>query len=329
VAAVLLRLDHELREDRGVHRLGEDRVGGQEEHPRRLVGHDGTGLAAAQHDGAAEEDPGPRVQDHAPAGVAEHLTHLVVQLPSGSEAEPGRPARPEEDGHVGHHPPGAGHHEEPALARAQVEAGIVADRRPEHEQGRHHHDGVADRRSHGDREAALGLQHAGGDGAGGVEDDLGDEEAQQEGDQLALLVGHVVRHAEGECMGQPGRGQHAGHADGTHAKDGDAQDPTGDVLGVPVAAALQQGDEGGDQDGRQGAGGQELEQHVRQRVGRLEGVAQVAGAQHRRQHEHPPEADRPGDRGHGPHPGRGPGCASAHVASAGGGRSRLAPGPTP
>ena len=83
--------------------------------------------------------------------------------------------------------------------------------------------------------------------------------------------------------------------DGAQQREGHAQHAARDLLGVALVPGLEQVHERGHEHGRQGACGDQLEHHVGDGVGRLEGVAQVGGAEHGGHDEHADEADQPRD----------------------------------
>ena len=106
-----------------------------------------------------------------------------------------------------------------------------------------------------------------------------------------------------------------------HAEAGDPQHRAGDVLRARLVVAVEVDHERRDEHRLQRAGGDQLEQQVRHRVGRLVGVAEVGGAQHGGHDDHQDEPGQPGHRGQHRH--RGGGTGDPHLVP----RRRDRPGP--
>ena len=75
---VALRVERELGLDRGLHRVGEDRVRGEEQHERELVRDDATLDPVAEHDRGAEQDADPHVLEHGPARESHQAAEPLV-----------------------------------------------------------------------------------------------------------------------------------------------------------------------------------------------------------------------------------------------------------
>ena len=131
------------------------------------------------------------------------------------------------------------------------------------------------------------MEHARGDRASCVEDDLGKEEHQQERHQVALLGRHVAGDAERQEAGEQRCGEHADERQRPQEHHGDAEHPAGHLLRLALLAAFEQLDERGDEHGRERARSDQLEDDVGDRVRRLEGVPEVGGAQDRGDDEDP------------------------------------------
>ena len=98
------------------------------------------------------------------------------------------------------------------------------------------------------------------------------------------------------------------HPDGDDAGEDDAADPdelAGEPSGAGAVAGLETGDEGGHEDGREHPAGEELEQHVRDEVGRLVRVAERRRPEGGAHGEHAGEPGEAGDEVPRRDPGRG------------------------
>ena len=160
------------------------------------------------------------------------------------------------------------------------------------------HDRVGDRRHRHDHEAPLGEEHRGGDRADRVEQHLGDEEAQEEGRQGHLLrLDLRVRARRSTAAGRSGWRSTIPITETTAmTASGQAEHPRRQALGLGVVAGPEQVDERGHEHRRERPGGDELEQHVRDRARGLVGVAQVGGAEDGGDHPDLDEADARGTR---------------------------------
>ncbi len=221
----------------------------------------------------------PRPVEHdAPPRVAQHGVHALVAARArrGRSRNPDRSQATSSDADEGHDAAGA--RERRAAARSPVvrsNPGGPSTDACEEREARHHHDGVAHGCGDRHREAPARMEDGDRDRAGGVEHHLGHEEPEEVGHELALVGCDRRRHPEGQEPGEQRCGQHTGECD--HAETGQrhAEHPTGHLLGTALVPRVEQAHEGRHQHGGQRAGGQELEQHVREEVGRLEGVAEV------------------------------------------------------
>ena len=125
---------------------------------------------------------------------------------------------------------------------------------------------------------------------------------------MALLGPDLrVRRAAREQPREQRREDDTEHGDHAEHGEGVAQQPVGQTIGLGVVAGIDERDERRDEHGRQRTGREQLEQHVRDRVGRLERVAEVGRAQHRRDHEHAHEPGQARYSSDAPHADRGPG----------------------
>jgi hypothetical protein len=317
----------ELREDRRVDRLRQDRVGREERHEAELVGHHSPGDLIAHHERGAEQDGDvglerdPRRQPQQPAQLA------VDRAEAGTEAEPRAQQRDRRHPDEADHAERAADREHELLGHREVEARVGPVQRVEDRHRGDEDDGVGDGSHRHDHEAALGEEDRGGHGADRVEQDLRDEEAQEEGRERHLLGLDVgVRGAARQEPGD-GRGEDdADDRDDRHDGQGQAQHARGQPLGLGVVVVPEQVDEGGHQHGREGAGGDELEEDVRDRARGLVGVAEVGGTQDGGDH---PDLDEPhpagGERGDA-HPRRCPrrSFAGHHQRASLRGRARFA-----
>ena len=220
-------------------RLGQHAVGREEEHEPDLVGDDAALDGRPSDDGRAQEQAGRGVQDDAPARSAGASRHpLVAPGPPGPQPETRRPRR-----RRAAHPtkaitppvPATTSRSRSPVDRSKPGSGPATTRKAN--QRGHHHHRVADRRGGGDGEPALGVQDGGGHGARGVQQHLGHEPPDEEGDQLLLLVDHARRHAEREQLGDERGGDDADHGHPAQDDQGDAEHAAGDVLGASVIAA--------------------------------------------------------------------------------------------
>ena len=176
-----------------VDRLGDDAVGSEEHDHGQLVGHDPARHAASGDQRGRQQDPGAGVLQGRPAREAEERPHLTVApgAPDAEpEAEPGdagarrrarrrrrrRPSVPPSASTscslASRSRPGSG----PAICQNASIATTSTTVLPIGADGR-------------EREPVLGVEHGRGDRAEGVEQHLGDEEAQQVGGELDLLGG--------------------------------------------------------------------------------------------------------------------------------------------
>ena len=148
----------------------------------------------------------------------------------------------------------------------------------------------------------MRVQHAGTHHGDNVEEHLREETAQEEGPLGDLRrpirgVGVGDEEEPGERVGEDDPGQD----DDGHGPEGKAEDGPGEAFGVLSTLFVEAGHQGGDEHRRQGARGDELEDEVRQRVGRLVGVAQERGAEDGRDDDdayEAPEAAHERDCGH-------------------------------
>ena len=108
-------------------------------------------------------------------------------------------------------------------------------------------------------------------------------------------IGRVV-DAGGEQARQPRADDDADDRHHAEHDPRDRQQPAGQLLGAPSLAAPEVVDEGRHEHGRQRARGEQLEEHVRDAVRRLEGVAEVGRAEHRRDDHHAQRRRRPATR---------------------------------
>ena len=287
-------------------RLGDDPVRRQEQEPPDLVGdHSALDRGAGDDRGAVQECGEPVLHAGPPRQSQQRPEPLVGTAEPGHEPEARAPHRDRRRRHEGDDTQGATESQEDLLGRGQVEARRRSGEHAEGDQERHHHHGVADGRHGGHHEAAACVQHRGGDGAQPVEHDLRDEEPQQERGQLPLLAGdRRVGDRDGQQVGQPGGSQHADHAHGAQDHQCDAEQLACQVLGARLVPTVQVSDEGRHQHCGQCPRRQQLEQQVRHRVGALERVAQVGGAEHGGDDQDPATTHHTGHGRRGAHPGR-------------------------
>ena len=227
-------LTGEVGEDRGVHRLGEDRVRREEEHERHLV-RDGAALhAVADDDRGAEQQADHRVLEHRPPRQTYDATHVVVVATRarGTSRTPLRQHGDERDAHERGDAEGSADREDERLAGGEVDAsGRDRSTSAEHD---HRHDGddrVADRRDRRHGEVALRVEHRHGDRADRVEHHLRDEEPQQQRRQL-LLLARLQRlvDAPRQQVGDPRCREDPDHRDHAEEQQGDPQQPAGEAL---------------------------------------------------------------------------------------------------
>ncbi len=165
------------------------------------------------------------------------------------------------------------------LGQRQVEVPVAPVQHPEDREGDDEHERVRDRCDRRDREAALRVEHRGRHGPPAVEHDLGDEEPEEErGEALLLRRDLRGRRAGGEDARDLRGERQRDHGDDAEPDERDPEDPGGQALGLLLVAGLEVVHERRDEHGRERAGGEELEQHVRDRGRGLEGVAEVGRA---------------------------------------------------
>jgi hypothetical protein len=220
--------------------------------------------------------------------VADGRAEPHARLPQGDEGNQGH----------GQDTAGGAEPQDEAFGGREGEAGPPAARRavhrPEQAHGGDDDHVVRHRCEGGGREPALAVQQPRGDRPNRVEQDLREEEQEQERPELDLLAadGRIGdRHGEEAHDPRPQQQAHDGH--GAQPDEGEAQHAAGQALGVVAAAGVEEADERRHQHRRQQAGGQQLEQHVRDQVRRLVGVAGERGAQHQPNGEHPQEPGNP------------------------------------
>ena len=142
-----------------------------------------------------------------------------------------------------------------------------------------------------------GVENGRGQRAHAVEDDLGQEEPQQEGAQTHLGRPHRgVVDVRGQEPHDPGPGDDAHHHHRPQPHQAEGQHRARQPFRVLVAAAVEQGHEHGHQGGREQAGGDHVEEDVRDQVCALVGVAQKGRAHGRTHGQHPHEAADPRHR---------------------------------
>ncbi len=141
----------------------------------------------------------------------------------------------------------------------------------------------------------LAVEDGRGDHADGVEHDLGQEEPQEQGAELALGVADGLVVARRERPHDPGRGDGGQRRHGGQQRGQAPQHGAGDTLRLGPTVAVEHLDQRRHEDGLERAGGDQLEEQVRHRVGGLVGVAQGTPAEHGRHHQHPGEARDPRD----------------------------------
>ena len=153
-----------------------------------------------------------------------------------------------------------------------------------------------------------------------VEQDLRQEPPQEERLELALIGrDRVVLDARGQHARDQRGGDDTDDGQRAEPRERDAEQSGRQPVGLTVVAAVEELHERRHEHGRQRAGGHELEQHVRHRVGRLERVAEVCRAEHRGDDEDAHQTEPPRERGDRTHARRGPlpGHARAHRTAAG------------
>ena len=235
------------------------------------------------------------------------LTAASGRLRRGTRRNPPRQSATVGDADEGGHPQGPSEGEDQLLPDRQREPGVGSGDHPERPHRHHHDDGQPDRCDAGDREPPLRVERGDGDGADRVQHDLRDEEVEQEGREAALLFRDVrVLDARGEQARDERRRRHPDRGDDGERDHRDAQQPPGQLLGAALVAPVEKADERRDEHGGQRTRGEELEQHVRDRVRRRVGVAEVGRAEDRGDDEDAGEPERPRHRRGDPHAGRGP-----------------------
>jgi hypothetical protein len=95
----------------------------------------------------------------------------------------------------------------------------------------------------------------------------------------------LVRNTRGQHACDPRRRDHADDRDRPEHQEGDAEEPPGKPLRLGLVTTVEMGHEGRDENGRERPRGEELEQHVGDRVRRLIGVAEVRRPEHGCDHE--------------------------------------------
>ena len=271
----------ELREDRGVDRLGDDPVGRQEEDPAHLERNDTALDGPTEDDRSTEQQCGERVLQARPSRQPEQTTEPLVSAgETRPQSEATAPHGDRRDRHERDHAQRAAERQHELLVEAQVQTRRRSCHRPERQQESDHHDRVADGCHRRNDEAPLRVQNGDRDRTESVQHDLWDEEPQQECRQVLLSRSDSrIRDRRGQQIGQPGSRRHADDGDRAQHDDRHAEEFAGEVFGTLAITGVEVSDEGRYEHRRQRSGGEQFEQDVRHTVRALEGVAQVRGAE--------------------------------------------------
>jgi hypothetical protein len=234
-----------------VDRLREHGVRREEEDPRHLIRERSALHGVAHHDRAEQQRADQRVLQHRPPREAKHTTNFCVRgTEPGNESEAAAPQRdgrhPDERGDT-ESAPGRQHQ---TLARREIEPGA----RARHQSEGDHRDDDDHRQPDGghgsDREPPFGVEDRDGHRSDGIEEHLGNEEAQQEGGQVALLLGDgFVRDPARQQAGDPGCGDDADDHDDAEHEECNAEQAPGELLRAGVIATVQPVDERRYEDG--------------------------------------------------------------------------------
>ena len=301
-------------------RLGEHGVGPEEEHPRHLVGDDAALDGGADDDRAAEEDAGAGVEHDAPARRAGARAGPGRRRPATAAAGGSRSPRTPRAGMPTNAstPPVPADDEEPPLPARQVERRASDRPRPGRPPGTATITTVlpsARRRRPGSGAGRAGRRWRRcrrRRGRPGARRSAAGTSPARAGRRRPTPGTPIVR-----SRASSGANDHAERPRAAPiAARATPSTPPATCSAPGLVVAVEQVDEGRHEHGRQRAGRQQLEQHVRHRVGRLEGVAEERRAEHGGDHQHPHEPERPRGEGDRPHPcrcptgRRRPGCGS-------------------
>ena len=281
------RLAGQPGQDGRVDGLGQDGVGREEDEEGHLVGdHPALDLAADDDGGQRAAGP-PRCAGGRPTrtGARARRTLGVAAGQPGPEPEARAPAgrrpgwprrRPRPASRRGQQQPLADDRSRPgsgpATTRKTSRQATITTVLP-----------MGAAAGHG--EHPPGVQHGDGHRAHGVQHELRHEEPQQEGGQLLRLrrPRRVVRRRWSGARPARGASEDADHARRRPSTSrAQPEHPAGQPLGLAWSPRSSSSTNVGHEHGRQRAGGQQLEEHRREGVGRLEGVAQVRSCRARR-----------------------------------------------
>ena len=251
-----------------------------------------------QHVRQCQEPRGPS------ALPGQSAQHRGTKVEMGPQAEPAARQADDRHGAEEHDPERGADAEHQLLGQVERQGRrLTPAYRGEQEVGRDHDDVVDRRGEHRQRERALGVQHRRGDEVRGVEQDLGKEEPQQERPELHLGLPDRRRvHARHQDPHDPRPRHHSGGDQRREEPEDRAEHDAGGLLGGVAVTRVDRLDHDGHQDGLEHAGGEELEEDVRDRVRGLVGVAEVRRAEHGSDDDDPDEPGAPADGGEHRHP---------------------------